>query len=301
MLHREITIDSEPYTITASIKIPENPDTGKGIILAHGAIINRQSLIRSSYSLAEYLCRELDAYVIAPDLRCDTCSQTPTNLEDLSMIFNLTSEYLVETYHLDTLMGFGHSMGCYVVSEALQDNPYLDMIVNYGGPIKELTGGRQRGFIDYLVNYLQVFNYGINTRKLVKYIFDKETTRYLEEVMLHEPLYCSENYDFTIEPSMFTNLQKTITQYLASIEKWGKPALLLFGSEDRVTSRTFNHYPDNHVDNNILFKHINGASHITPCMQTHHQLRKLEPIVSFYRENQTLLESCSATVAEKTQ
>ena len=52
MLHREITIDHPKYMIKASLKIPNNPDSKKGIILAHGAIINRQSLIRTTYSLA---------------------------------------------------------------------------------------------------------------------------------------------------------------------------------------------------------------------------------------------------------
>ncbi len=245
MLHREIEIDNDQYLIKASLKIPKNKGTKKGIIMAHGAIINRQSLIRTTYSLAEYLCNSLDAYVIVPDFQGETIHQNPVHLEDFSQIFNITTKHLAETYDLDTLMGFGHSMGCYVISEALQDNPYLDILVNYAGPISELIGGRRRGFIDYLVNYLASFDYGINTRNLLKYLFDHETTRYLEDVMLKQAEYKAHDYDYNIQPGMFTHLSKTITHYLSNIKTWGKPTLLLFGTEDKITQKTISRYQDN--------------------------------------------------------
>ena len=61
--------------------------------------------------------------------------------------------------------------------------------------------------------------------------------------------------------------------------------MLLFGTEDKVTQRTLSHYPDEHVEDNIVFKHAYGASHITPCMQDYHQLRKLEPMIGFMEKN----------------
>ena len=109
-------------------------------------------------------------------------------------------------------MGFGHSMGYYVISEALDSNPYLSHLVNYVGPITKLIRGRRRGFIDYLVNYLSSFDYGINTRNLLKYLFDRETTEYLENVMLKQAEYMAQDYDFNIHPEMFTNLPRTISR-----------------------------------------------------------------------------------------
>jgi len=66
------------------------------------------------------------------------------------------------------------------------------------------------------------------------------------------------------------------------IKNWNKPALLLYGTEDGVTKDTLSYYPDNYVDNNILFRHIQGASHITPCMDSNSQLSKLNLVVNYF-------------------
>jgi hypothetical protein len=60
--------------------------------------------------------------------------------------------------------------------------------------------------------------------------------------------------------------------------------LLLFGTEDGVTKRTLGYYQDDFVEGNIKFKHVAGASHVTPCMDSVNQLSKLEEVISFYRE-----------------
>lgn len=283
-MHQETKIVHSKYQIKASIKKPAR-NTGLGIVLAHGAIINRQSLLRVTYSLGDYLCNQLNAYVIAPDFMGETLHMESPNMENLSEIYNLTSRYLSETYDLDTIMGFGHSMGCYIIANALQDNPQLDCLVNYGGPISELQTSRRRGFIKYLVNYLTSFDYEINVENLLNYIFDKETKWYLKEVMLREAQYHSKNYDFSFKPRMFTDIQKIIENYLNQIKAWGKPTMLLFGAGDKITQMTLKHYEDNHVEENILFRHLPRASHITPCMQNPAKLSRLHPVINFYREN----------------
>ena len=79
-MHEEIEIFDKKYQIKANIKIPANKKSKRGIILAHGGIINRQSLIRKKYSFGEYLCDELDAYVIVPDFQGETIHKDDSKL-----------------------------------------------------------------------------------------------------------------------------------------------------------------------------------------------------------------------------
>ena len=283
MSHEEIEIADANYIIRASLKKP--PINSKtGIVLAHGAIINRQSLIRTTYSFAEYLSDQLNAYVIAPDFNGETkCKQKPT-LKNYSEIYNITTRYLAETYNLDTIMGFGHSMGCFIIADALKENPYLDSLINYGGPVSELESTRQQGFIEYMVNYLATFNFDINLKNLTKYIFDEETITYLTETMQNTEAYHSESYDFNLRPSVFKDIKTTITNYTKNIKQWNKPTLFLFGENDKITRKTRKHYKDNHVEGNITYRFIPDATHIVPCTQTIDQLSKLDPAIEFYRK-----------------
>ena len=283
MFHEEIEISDKKYMIKANIKIPVNKNSKVGIILAHGGIINRQSLIRKKYSFGEYLCDELGAYVIAPDFQGETIHKHGTSYSNFSEILNISTRYLVENYNLENVMGFGHSLGCFVIADALKNNEFLGSIVNYGGPIKELEGKRQNSFIGYLVNYLSSYGYEINIRNLLKHIFDKETCSYLENVMLKDEEYCYNNYSFLFDSNILKYVKGIFDEYISLIKEWNKPALLLFGTEDDVTKRTLNYYQDKAIENNIMFKHIPGASHVTPCMDSKSQLSKLQPVVSFYR------------------
>ncbi len=299
MLHEEIEISDKKYQIKANIKIPANKKSKVGVILAHGGIINRQSLVRKKYSFGEYLCDELDAYVIAPDFQGETIHKHGIKYSNFSEILNITTNYFVEKYNLENVMGFGHSLGCYVLAEALPNNEFLGSIVNYGGPIRELVGKRQNSFIDYLVRYLSTYDYGINIRQLVKYIFDKETCRYLEDVMLKDEGYCYDNYIFDFDSNILMYIKGIIDVYFNLIKEWGNPALLLFGTEDGVTKRTLNFYPDKFVVDNILFKHIRGASHVTPCMDSMVQLSKLQPVVSFYKRTHNITNYTKLLLASK--
>ena len=282
--HKELEIYHKDFQIKASLKIPANKCSRLGVLLSHGGIINRQSLIRTNNSFADYLCDELDAYIIVPDLQGETIHKNGTSYNNFSKILNIVTGYFAETYNLEEVFGFGHSMGCFVLAQALQEDDYISSIVNYGGPIRELKVTRQKRFFDYLVRYLSDYDYNLNIRNLLKYIFDDETCMYLEDVMLKEEEYNSSTYDFNLDSSLFMDLKKIIDDYINYIKEWNKPALLLFGTEDGVTRKTLKFYKDSSVDGNILFKHIQGASHVTPCMSSHYQLSKLEPIISFYKQ-----------------
>ena len=285
MHHEEIEIAAEDYLIKADIKIPSNTDSQIGVVLAHGSIINRKSLLRTKHCFGEYLCNELGAYIIAPDFLGETVHHNNISFNNYSEIFNISTKYLVEKYNLTEVMGFGHSMGCYVLANALSTNSHIGSIVNYGGPIKELEKTRQKNFLQYLINYLTTYDYGIDLRNLVKFVFDKETSRYLIEVMLKDKDYGYEHYDFHFDSYIFKDAIKTLDQYFVTLKNWGKPGLLLFGSKDTLTKRTCKYYQDNLIEENITVKHLQGASHVTPCMESIHNLSKLRPAISFYLKN----------------
>jgi hypothetical protein len=118
----------------------------------------------------------------------------------------------------------------------------------------------------------------------VKYIFDKETCRYLKDVMLKDEDYAYDTYNFDIDSNMFMYFKRIITEYINLIKKWNKPALLLFGTEDSVTKKTIKYYQDKSIEDNIMIKHVLSASHVTPCMDSKYQLSKLQSAVSFYRQ-----------------
>ncbi len=288
MPHEETEIAVKDYVIKVDIKIPSNTDSRIGVVLAHGGIINRKSLLRTKHCFGEYICNELGAYVIAPDFLGETVHRNKISFNNYSEILNISTKYLVEKYNLNEVMGFGHSMGCYVLANALSMNPYIGSIVNYGGPIKELEKTRQKNFLQYLLNYLTTYDYGINLRNLMKYIFDKETNRYLLNVMLKDKDYGYEHYDFNFDSHIFKDIVIILDQYFDTLKKWGKPALLLFGSNDTLTKKTCNYYKDNLIEENITIKHVHGASHVTPCMESTLNLSKLNPAISFYRKNHNI-------------
>ena len=283
MLHQDIDIPSDKYRIKASIKIPLNKKLKLGIVLAHGGIINRQSLIRKKYSFGEYLSKKLDAYVIAPDFLGDTIHKNSPSYKNFSEILNISTKYLVETYELNNVMGFGHSLGSFILANSLETNNYINSIVTYGGPIRELYGTRQNTFISYLINYFTTYSYSINIRKMIRHIFDEETCVYLENVMLKDDEYCPNNYVFDFDFAMFKYFKEMVDNYLESIKRWDKPALLLFGSNDGVTKKTLNYYKHKKLYPNIQIMEISNACHVTPCMDSRYQLSKLQPVVDFFK------------------
>ena len=284
MPHEEIEIFSNKYDIKASVKIPNNESSSMGVVLSHGGIINRQSLVRQEYSFGEYLSNELGAYVIAPDFLGETVHNQEIKFSNFIEILNITTKYFAKKYDLDTIMGFGHSIGALVLIHAIKDNRYFDSIVNYGSPFLEFSGRRQIRFVEYLINYISTYDYCIDIRHLLKNIFDKETCIYLENVMLKDKQYNGDNYNFLFDSTMVKDIIESIDTSIEIVINWGKPALFLFGSKDAITKNIKKHYKHQYSENNLRIQHIPNASHVTPCMDTKFQLSKLIPAVSFFRE-----------------
>ena len=171
-------------------------------------------------------------------------------------------------------------MGCYVLAEAVQSNTHIDAIANYGGPIVELKKGK--GFINYLAKYISTYKYSLNMRNILTHIFDQETCRYLENVMMVEDEYKGNNYVFEFDSSFYLDIMNILTNYIELIKKWDKQTLILFGTQDGVTKTSLNYYNHNQTENKVLFKHVDYGSHVTPCMKSRFQLSKLDPVVQFY-------------------
>jgi hypothetical protein len=282
MVLKEVELANNDYHIKASIKEPKNTESKTGIILSHGTIINRQSLLRKNNSLGNYLSEKLDAFILAPDVLGDTIHKKGQKFNNFNEIINISSEYFVKKYDLDTLLGFGHSMGSYVLAKAVQTNSNIDAIANYGSPIVELSRGS--GFLNYLANYISTYNYNLNIKNVLKHIFDDETCRYLENVMHVEDEFHGENYVYTFDSSIYTDIIKIISNYIGLLKDWGKPTLILLGSEDKVTKTSLKHYKHGIREDNIIFRHAPNASHVTPCMQSKVQLSKLDDILPFYKK-----------------
>jgi len=282
--HKEIVIPNDNFDIKANIKVPPDVDTNRGIILSHGCIVNRKSLSRTSYCLAEYLSNELNAYVITPDYMGETKHKNDVTFDALSQVLDVSINHLHEEYYIDEVLGFGHSMGCYVLANALQLNKKITSIVNYGGPTIDLLAKRRYSFITYMMKYLTTFNYNIDTRNLFKYIFDVETSNYLIDVMLKDSKFGHENYNYIIDPFLIRELIHQLEGYHETIKKWGRPTMFLYGTNDSLVRKSLKQMPDGHIDDNITVKHIQDASHVTPCMDTESNLSKLQPIIKFYQD-----------------
>ncbi len=123
----------------------------------------------------------------------------------------------------------------------------------------------------------------INVKKLFKYVYDEETCNYLLNVMIKNERFGYMNYNYDFDLKIIIDLLDTSNEYINLIKKWGKPALLLYGNQDTLNDKTRSYYYDGYVDDNITVKHIPELSHITPCVESPHQLSKLYPVIQFYK------------------
>lgn len=289
MHSRELHISSPDYDIVADLKIPDDKNSRRGIVLVHGAIINRKSLSREFQSLASYLCKSLNAYVVTPDYQGETRHHNDIQFKNFAEIVDITVDYLCNEYGVEDMMGFGHSMGSYVLADAVLLNEKISHIATYGSPTEHLLRSREKGFINYLLGYLYSFDYKVDLRNLLHYVFDKETLRFLNDVMMQVPEFGYEHYDFNLNPEIIQDAVAILSGYTEKLKAWGKPALMMFGTNDILVKKSMKALPDGYLDGNILVKHVRNASHVTPCMNTHVDLRKLDALLLFHRNVQKVI------------
>ena len=286
MNSRELRISSPDYEIVADLKIPDDTKSRRGIVLVHGAIINRKSLSREFQCMANYLCKSLNAYVIIPDYQGETIHRNDVQLKKFAEIIDISVDYLCDEYGVEDVMGFGHSMGSYILVDAVLLNEKISHVVTYGSPTEHLLRSSEKGFINYLLSYLYSFDYKVDLRNLLHYVFDKETLRFLNDVMMKAPEFGYEHYDFNLNPEIIQDAVTILSEYTKKLKDWGKPSLMMFGTNDILVQKSRKALPDGHLDENILVKHIKNASHVTPCMNTHVDLRKLDALLLFHKNVQ---------------
>ena len=286
MHSRELRIHSPDYEIVADLKIPDDKNSRRGIVLVHGAIINRKSLSREFQCLANYLCKSLNAYVIIPDYQGETIHRNDVQFKKFAEIIDISVDFLCDEYEVDDVMGFGHSMGSYVLADAVLLNDRISHIATYGSPTDHLLRSSEKGFINYLLGYLDSFDYKVDLRNLLHYVFDKETLRFLNDVMMQVPEFGYEHYDFNLNPDIIQDAVSILSGFIEKLKAWGKPTMMMFGTNDILVKKSRKALTDGYLDDNILVKHVKNASHVTPCMNTHTDLRKLDALLLFHKNVQ---------------
>ena len=282
MLLREVEWWLGETPVRASLAQPEGTPPNLGVALAHGAMLNRFSLLREGLSLGGLLCEYLGAIVVAPSLRGEAHT-----FQDLTEIFSSACRFLAEELGVARVVAFGHSLGGFVAAHSLPCNPHLDALVAYGTPVAEFNR-RLGGLLDYLVQYLSQYQYPLDMRNLLPLIFNRETQAFLTQTILKDPQYRPQTIDLRLNPHTLQNPSTLATTYLPKLQQWGHPTLILLGTQDKLTQKTLKAYPHNHREGPVLFQHLHGATHITPCLNNPKLHTLLPPITRFTARLQTL-------------
>ena len=285
MRHAEITIDEGVYEIRADLKSPVNGGDW-GVILAHGGIVNRKSLSRTGFCLAEYLCRELDAYVLTPDLMGETRVHRSggSSFEDSVNILGISIDYLSDVLGVERIVGFGHSLGSHVLANAVESRQKVVAASTYGGPTAPGNMGRYLKYMSGILKVGFLRNRTVSVDDFSK-LFDEETREYFYNVMMKRDEYGGDHYSFEYEFSYLLDSIDFLISYIDRFSSWGRPVLVSFGENDSVVRSSRHRYRDTERMGNIEFRVIPGGCHITPCREEPVEISKLRPIRDFLERN----------------
>jgi pimeloyl-ACP methyl ester carboxylesterase len=284
MLLREYAIEDQDHRIMLDLRIP-NKDSKIGIVLLHGAYVNRKSLSRRNSSFAGFIAQELKATILAPDFFGETKNKNKnfSTFDNMRNIVSNTVNHLKDEFALEKVICFGHSMGGILLGDIVHTAEAIDAIAMYGSltniDCQSLHLVRIIEFLDSIRgSSLKKIDFG----KLL-WIFDKETRDYFNTVIVGNPEY---NYQFLKFEYDFSYVRKLIElayDFTNRILEWGKPALFMFGSNDRLTHFSKNHFPDSFTIKNLYVRHIENGHHITPCRYESNELLKLNPFIDFVK------------------
>lgn len=285
MHHAEITIEEGVYEIRADLKSPVNGGDW-GVILAHGGIVNRKSLSRTGFCLAEYLCRELGAHVLTPDMMGETRVHKSGGLsfEDSVNVLGISIDYLSDVLGVERIVGFGHSLGSHILANAVESRRKVVAASTYGGPTAPGNMGR------YLKNMSGILKVGFLRHRTVSVddfskLFDEETREYFYNVMMKRDEYGGNYYTLEYEFSYLLDSIDFLISYVDRLSSWGRPALISFGENDSVVRASRQRYGDSERIGNVEFRVIPGGCHITPCREEPIEISKLRPIRDFLERN----------------
>ena len=285
MRHAEITIEEGVYEIRADLKSPVNGGD-RGVILAHGGIVNRKSLSRTGFCLAEYLCRELGAYVLTPDMMGETRVHKSGGLcfEDSVNVLSASIDYLSDVIGVERIVGFGHSLGSHVLANAVESSGKVVAASTYGGPTAPGNMGRYLKYMSGILKVGFLRNMKVSVNDFSK-LFDEETREYFYNVMMKRDEYGGNYYTLEYELSYLLDSIDFLISYVDRFSTWGRPVLASFGENDSVVRASKQRYRDRERMGNIEFRVIPGGCHITPCREEPVEISKLRPIRDFLERN----------------
>ncbi len=285
MHHAEITIEEGVYEIRADLKSPVN-GSGWGVILAHGGIVNRKSLSRTGFCMAEYLCRELGAYVLTPDMMGETRVHKSGGLsfEDSVDILGISIDYLSDVLGVERIVGFGHSLGSHILANAVGSRRKVVAASTYGGPTAPGNMGRYLKYMSGILKVGFLRNMKVSVNDFSK-LFDEETREYFFNVMMKRDEYGGSHYNLEYELSYLLDSIDFLINYVDRFSSWGRPVLVSFGENDSVVRASRQRFGDTERIGNIEFRVIPGGCHITPCREEPVEVSKLRPIRDFLERN----------------
>ena len=296
MLHAEITLEEGIYEVRADLKSPVK-GSDRGVILAHGGIVNRKSLSRTGFCFAEYLCRELDAHVLTPDLSGETRvhrSDGP-RLEDSVDILEMGIDHLSQELGVERIVGFGHSLGSHVLANAAESRGEIVAASTYGGPSVPRSTGRYLNYMGKLLNVGFMRHLTISVDDFSKF-FEEETREYFYDVMMRRDDYGGSNYTIEYELGYIMGSVDFFSGYIDRFSSWGKPALVSHGDCDSLVRPSMQRYGDGERMGNVEFRVIPGGCHITPCREEPDEVSKLKPIRDFLERHLTSPEEAATLI-----
>ena len=285
MHHAEITIEEGVYEIRADLKSPVN-GSNRGVILAHGGIVNRKSLSRTGFCMAEYLCRELGTYVLTPDMMGETRVHKSGGLsfEDSVDILGISIDYLSDVLGVERIVGFGHSLGSHILANAVESRRKVVAASTYGGPTAPGNMGRYLKYMSGILKVGFLRNMKVSVNDFSK-LFDEETREYFFNVMMKRDEYGGSHYNLEYELSYLLDSIDFLINYVDRFSSWGRPVLVSFGENDSVVRASRQRFGDTEKIGNIEFRVIPGGCHITPCREEPVEVSKLRPIRDFLERN----------------
>ena len=254
--------------------------------MAHGGIVNRKSLSRTGFCMAEYLCRELDAHVLTPDMMGETRvhkSEEPS-LKDSVDILEVSIDYLSDVLGVERIVGFGHSIGSHVLANAVESSGKVVAASTYGGPTATGNAGRYLNYLSKILNVGFLRHLTVSVEGFAKF-FDEETREYFYNVMMKRDDYGGSHYDLEYEIGYLMGSMDFFTSYIDRFSAWGRPVLVSFGENDSIVRSSRQRYGDGERMGNVEFRVIPGGCHITPCREEPVEISKLRPIRDFLECN----------------
>ena len=264
MLHAEITLEEGAYEVRADLKSPLN-GSERGVILAHGGIVNRKSLSRTGFCFAEYLCRELDAHVLTPDLAGETRVHKPEepSLEDSVDVLELCIDHLSEVIGAERIVGFGHSLGSHILANAAGSSGKVVAASTYGGPSLPGNTGRYLNYMRKLLNVGFLRHLTMSVDDFSKF-FDEEAREYFYDVMMRRDDYGGSHYAHEYEFGYLIDSMDFFTSYVDLLSSWGRPALITFGENDSIVGASRNRYGNAERMGNVEFHIVEAEEPSAP-------------------------------------